>query len=93
MKVLRVTQITVGSREARPNAWEGKRARVYGATTLWRRQNIHPHQKIEHLFRCSIFWYDNENMKGFEGGSRFARAKRFALRNKDNETHEGKGGN
>ena len=32
-------------------------------------------------------------MKGLEGGSRFARAKRFALRKLDNGKLDGKGGN
>ena len=42
--------------------------------------------------RCSFFvGMNNENMKGFEGGSRFAGAKRFALRSLDNDKLDGKG--
>ena len=39
----------------------------------------------------SRIFFDSENREGFEGGSRFAGAKRFALRRLDNGLHEGKG--
>ena len=38
-----------------------------------------------------LFWYDTDISTGIEGGSHFARAKCFALRDLDNDKPVGKG--
>ena len=50
-----------------------------------------PHQKIGDTLLGVAYFSIRTNTKGFEGGSRFAGAKRFALRQLDNDKLDGKG--
>ena len=50
-------------------------------------------KQISTLHGCFFVCYDTDYSTGIEGGSRFVRTKRFALRKKDYENANGKVGN